>query len=141
MTEKSSNMTITAGVEAGGDVVDYITLLKPRVMSLVVFTGFAGLFLAPGSIHPVIGAVAVLCIAVGAGASGAINMWYDRDIDAVMTRTAERPVPQRTGRGSGIWCRTSGLVCNGDGYCRRLDSCGSISLYDRLLCFYLYYVA
>ena len=94
MTEDSNNMTITAGVEAGGDVVDYIALLKPRVMSLVVFTGFAGLLLAPGSIHPVIGAVAVLCIAVGAGASGAINMWYDRDIDAVMSRTANRPVPE-----------------------------------------------
>ena len=63
-------------------------------MSLVVFTGFAGLYLAPGTIHPVIAAVAVLCIAVGAGASGAINMWYDRDIDAVMERTAERPVPK-----------------------------------------------
>ncbi len=67
---------------------DFIALLKPRVMSLVVFTGFAGLAVAPGHLHPLLGAVAVLCIAVGAGASGAINMWYDRDIDAVMARTA-----------------------------------------------------
>ena len=96
VTEKSGDMTMTAAVPAGGDVADYIALLKPRVMSLVVFTGFAGLYLAPGTIHPVIAAVAVLCIAVGAGASGAINMWYDRDIDAVMERTAQRPVP--TGR-------------------------------------------
>ncbi|MDC0033379.1 heme o synthase [Alphaproteobacteria bacterium] len=80
----------------GGDVADYIALLKPRVMSLVVFTAFAGLYLAPGTLHPVIALVAVLCIAVGAGASGAINMWYDRDIDAVMSRTCNRPVP--TGR-------------------------------------------
>ncbi len=63
---------------------DYFALLKPRVMSLVVFTGFAGLFLAPGNLHPVLAAVALLCIAVGAGAAGTINMWYDRDIDAVM---------------------------------------------------------
>jgi heme o synthase len=68
--------------------------LKPRVMSLVVFTGFAGLAVAPGHIHPLIGAVAVLCIAVGAGASGAINMWYDRDIDAIMNRTCGRPIPR-----------------------------------------------
>jgi protoheme IX farnesyltransferase len=67
--------------------------LKPRVMSLVVFTGFVGLHLAPGHLHPVLAAVAVLCIAVGAGASGAINMWYDRDIDALMSRTAGRPLP------------------------------------------------
>ncbi len=72
---------------------DYFALLKPRVVSLVVFSGLAGLLVAPGSIHPLIAAVAVLCIAVGAGASGAINMWYDRDIDAVMERTRRRPIP------------------------------------------------
>jgi protoheme IX farnesyltransferase len=76
-----------AGVE------DYIALLKPRVMSLVVFTALVGLLVAPGHIHPVIGFTALLCIAIGAGASGALNMWYDADIDAVMTRTAKRPIP------------------------------------------------
>lgn len=72
---------------------DYFELLKPRVMSLVVFTAFAGLVLAPGDINPFIAAIAILCIAVGAGASGALNMWYDADIDAVMSRTAKRPIP------------------------------------------------
>ena len=76
-----------AGVE------DYIALMKPRVMSLVVFTGLVGLMVAPGHIHPVIGFTALLCIAVGAGASGALNMWYDADIDAIMTRTLRRPIP------------------------------------------------
>jgi protoheme IX farnesyltransferase len=79
--------------EAGARVSDYAALLKPRVMSLVVFTGFVGLHLAPGHLHPVLAAVAVLCIAGGAGASGAINMWYDRDIDALMSRTKNRPIP------------------------------------------------
>jgi protoheme IX farnesyltransferase len=76
-------------------VSDYIALLKPRVMSLVVFTGFAGMWVAPGfsSLHPVIAATALLCIAIGAGAAGAINMWYDRDIDAIMNRTKNRPIP------------------------------------------------
>ncbi len=77
----------------GAAVGDYIEILKPRVMSLVVFTGLVGLAVAPGHLHPVLAAVAVLCIAVGAGAAGAINMWYDRDIDAVMRRTAGRPLP------------------------------------------------
>ncbi|MGE0523861.1 MAG: heme o synthase [Variibacter sp.] len=72
---------------------DYFALLKPRVMSLVVFTAFAGLVVAPGHIHPVIGFTAILCIAIGAGAAGALNMWYDADIDAVMARTAKRPIP------------------------------------------------
>ena len=74
-------------------VADYVAILKPRVMSLVVFTGLVGLVLAPGHLHPVLAAVAVLCIAVGAGSAGAINMWYDRDIDALMRRTASRPLP------------------------------------------------
>jgi heme o synthase len=74
-------------------VGDYFQILKPRVMSLVVFTGVVGLVMAPGHLHPFLAAVAILCIAVGAGASGAINMWYDRDIDRVMRRTASRPLP------------------------------------------------
>ena len=73
------------------EVGDFVALLKPRVMSLVVFTALVGLIVAPGHIHPVLGFVALLCIAVGAGAAGALNMWYDADIDAVMTRTASRP--------------------------------------------------
>tara|TARA_R110002072_G_scaffold4089_2_gene28893 strand:- start:120 stop:1040 length:921 start_codon:yes stop_codon:yes gene_type:complete len=74
-------------------VSDYFALLKPRVMSLVVFTGVVGLVVAPGSLHPVLAVTALLCIAIGAGASGAINMWFDADIDAVMERTQERPIP------------------------------------------------
>lgn len=72
---------------------DYVQLLKPRVMSLVVFTALTGLVCAGQPVHPLLGAVAVLCIAVGAGASGALNMWYDADIDARMRRTRGRPVP------------------------------------------------
>ncbi len=75
------------------DLRDWIALLKPRVMSLVVFTGLIGLLVAPGHLNPVLGFTAVLCIAVGAGACGAINMWYDRDIDALMRRTCNRPIP------------------------------------------------
>ncbi|HEY5065045.1 MAG TPA: heme o synthase [Xanthobacteraceae bacterium] len=73
---------------------DYIELMKPRVMSLVVFTAFVGMMVAPGHIHPVIGFAALLCITVGAGAAGALNMWYDADIDARMERTAGRPIPR-----------------------------------------------
>jgi protoheme IX farnesyltransferase len=75
------------------DVRDWIALLKPRVMSLVVFTGMIGAIVAPGHLHPILAFTAVLCIAVAAGACGAINMWYDRDIDAVMRRTQNRPIP------------------------------------------------
>jgi protoheme IX farnesyltransferase len=75
-------------------VGDFIELLKPRVMTLVVFSGIAGIVLAPGHLHPFLVFVAVICIAIGAGASGAINMWYERDIDAIMNRTRGRPLPQ-----------------------------------------------
>jgi protoheme IX farnesyltransferase len=74
-------------------VADWMVLLKPRVVQLVVFTGLVGVLVAPGHINPVLALVTVLCIAVAAGAAGAINMWYDRDIDALMNRTARRPIP------------------------------------------------
>jgi heme o synthase len=98
----------TAG---GARVEDYFALLKPRVMSLVVFTAIIGLLLAPAGINPVIGVIAILCIAVGAGGSGALNMWYDADIDAIMSRTANRPIPAgRVTRGEAL---TVGLICSG----------------------------
>jgi protoheme IX farnesyltransferase len=73
---------------------DYFELLKPRVMSLVVFTALVGMAVAPGSINPVIAVTGLIFIAIGAGAAGALNMWYDADLDAVMSRTKERPIPQ-----------------------------------------------
>ena len=75
------------------DSHDFLILLKPRVMSLVVFTAIVGLMVAPGHINPVLGFIAILCIAIGGGASGALNMWYDSDIDAIMKRTRSRPIP------------------------------------------------
>jgi protoheme IX farnesyltransferase len=75
------------------DYRDWIALLKPRVLSLVVFSGLVGLIVAPGHLHPVLAFTAILCITVAAGACGAINMWYDRDIDAIMRRTRNRPIP------------------------------------------------
>jgi len=82
-----------AAATAGGSVGDYVALLKPRVMSLVVFTALVGMVMAPGGVHPVIGFASLLAIAVGAGAAGALNMWYDADIDGRMQRTRRRPVP------------------------------------------------
>jgi protoheme IX farnesyltransferase len=83
-----------AAENTDGDVADYLALMKPRVMSLVLMTALTGLVAAPGSMHPVLAIAALICIAVGAGASGALNMWYDADIDALMARTAGRPVPR-----------------------------------------------
>ena len=94
MTDLSLSFPRPAGTLA--EPRDYFELLKPRVMSLVVFTALAGMLAAPVPIHPVLGLAALLAIAVGAGASGALNMWYDADVDALMSRTRARPVP--TGR-------------------------------------------
>ncbi|MDP9127242.1 MAG: heme o synthase [Pseudomonadota bacterium] len=94
--KKAALVTPHAGflpADVGASVGDYVSLLKPRVMSLVVFSGLAGLLVAPGHIHPLIGFVAILCIALASGGSAAINMWFDRDIDAVMHRTRNRAIP------------------------------------------------
>ena len=94
MSDITASLQRTDAVDiVGGAPGDYVALLKPRVMSLVVFTALAGIVAAPGHIHPVIGFAALLAIAIGAGASGALNMWYDRYIDAIMTRTRTRPIP------------------------------------------------
>ncbi len=90
---ETSARSVNLAREGQGSAADYWALLKPRVMSLVIFTAIVGLVAAPGDIHPWLGFVAILCIATGAGAAGALNMWYDADIDAVMRRTASRPVP------------------------------------------------
>ena len=73
---------------------DFVALMKPRVMLLAVFTAVVGLVIAPGHLDPLLGAVAIVAIAAGAGGAGALNMWYDADIDAMMTRTARRPIPR-----------------------------------------------
>ncbi len=93
LTNRVANRRETTVTEQVSGIGDFVQLLKPRVMSLVVFTGFVGLVIAPGTLHPVLAAIAILCIAIGSGAAGAINMWYDRDIDAIMDRTANRPIP------------------------------------------------
>jgi protoheme IX farnesyltransferase len=93
LSDAPATTAIRFGTTTGAQVADYVEILKPRVMALVVFTGFVGLVVAPGHLHPVLAVVAVLCLAVGAGAAGAINMWYERDIDALMRRTAGRPLP------------------------------------------------
>jgi heme o synthase len=87
MTTTTTNLILPA------DWRDFWALTKPRVMSLVVFTALCGLLAAPGHIHPIIGFTAILCIALGAGASGALNQYYESDIDAKMERTAKRPLP------------------------------------------------
>jgi len=93
MSDSTAMPDIAAEPQDLSEVADWITLLKPRVISLVVLTGVVGLLVAPGHLHPTLAFAAVLCIALGAGAAGAINMWYDRDIDAVMRRTRHRPIP------------------------------------------------
>ncbi|MGI4880804.1 MAG: heme o synthase [Janthinobacterium lividum] len=92
MNSQVSAITAPPGVSFA-DWQDYVALLKPRVMSLVVFSALCALVVAPGHINPFLGFVAVLCVAIGAGAAGALNQWYEADIDALMKRTADRPLP------------------------------------------------
>ncbi|HEV7981678.1 MAG TPA: heme o synthase [Xanthobacteraceae bacterium] len=93
LTAAEQNRRAAAFAISEASVGDYVALMKPRVMSLVVFTALVGLMVAPGHLHPVLGFAALLCIAIGAGAAGALNMWFDADVDAVMSRTKSRPIP------------------------------------------------
>jgi len=95
MRDLAPGMSVGAApaLAAEPSVADFVALLKPRVVSLVVLSGIVGLVLAPGALHPALAVTAILCIAVGAGAAGAINMWYERDLDALMQRTRSRPLP------------------------------------------------
>ena len=106
-------MADTTHIEAGHEPQfgDFVELLKPRVMSLVVFTALVGLLVAPIGLHPVVAFTAILFIALGGGASGALNMWWDADIDAKMRRTASRPIP--SGRISGGEALGLGLALSG----------------------------
>ena len=105
---KPAAITPTDASTASALWTDYLQLLKPRVMSLVVFTALTGLVCAGKPINPIIAAVAILCIAVGAGASASLNMWFDADIDAQMRRTRGRPVPM--GKVAGAEALTLGVV-------------------------------
>ena len=89
----TETMTTTATASMPADWRDFFALTKPRVMTLVIFTGICGLLAAPGTIHPVIGFTAILCIALGAGGSAALNQWWEADLDAGMKRTSKRPLP------------------------------------------------
>lgn len=116
----SVNAVSTPVQDSSESLDDYITLLKPRVMSLVVFTGLCGVLMAPGHIHPLLGFTAVLCIALGAGAAGCLNMWYERDVDALMHRTQKRPLPQRrlsptNALAFGVWMACGSVVIMGIG--------------------------
>ncbi|NNK16161.1 MAG: protoheme IX farnesyltransferase [Sulfitobacter sp.] len=88
-----TDITNTPAAEHEAQLGDYFALLKPRVMQLVVFTAVVGMLAAPASVHPVVGFASILFVAIGAGASGALNMWWDADIDSVMRRTSKRPIP------------------------------------------------
>ena len=103
MADVASPVTAeTVEAASGGDVADYVALMKPRVMFLVVFTALVGLVAAPGSMHPVLAIAALICIAAGAGAAGALNMWFDADIDAThgAHRRAARSARAHCARGS-----------------------------------------
>jgi protoheme IX farnesyltransferase len=88
-----TDQTLTPETPRYATAGDYVQLMKPRIMMLVVFTALAGLIAAPGSMNPVMATIAILAVALGSGAAGALNMWYDADIDAIMTRTSTRPIP------------------------------------------------
>src|SRR3977135_870977 len=145
MSDTAHGILITRATASPPRVRDYIDLLKPRVMSLVVFAGLVGVLIAPGHAHPFAAALAVLAIALGSGAAGAINMWYERDLDALMTRTANRPLPagrvarERARGGAGR--AAVDLLHPADGGRDQLRRRGAAGGGDPVLCFHLHDLA
>ena len=122
---------------------DFLSSLKPRVMSLAIFTSICGLFLAPTQMHPFFIFLSILCISIGAGASGAINMWYDQDIDGLMVRTKGQTYSSRqnfSSRRTWVWSYISFSFCSNIRIGSKLFRGISIVFLNFFLCFYLYYM-
>ncbi len=133
----STATPMTATVNPGADWRDFFALTKPRVMTLVIFTGLCGLLAAPGSLDPVLGFTAILCIAVGAGGAAALNQWWEADLDGAMKRTARRPVP--AGRMSAVSARDFGFALSGGSVLVMLLAIGWLAAV--ILAFSIFYYA
>lgn len=133
----STATPMTATANPGADWRDFFALTKPRVMTLVIFTGLCGLLAAPGSLDPVLGFTAILCIAVGAGGAAALNQWWEADLDGAMKRTARRPVP--AGRMSAVSARDFGFALSGGSVLVMLLAIGWLAAV--ILAFSIFYYA
>ena len=136
-------LSASAPAVSGAEWRDWLALLKPRVVTLVVLTGMVGMLVAPGHLHPVLCLATVLCIAVAAGASGAINMWYERDIDAIMSRTSRRPIPSGKiepgeALAFGVVLAVASVLVMA--LATNMVAAAWLALIDRILCLHLYHL-
>ncbi len=140
MTDASVSETVIATPQEAG-FGDFVSLMKPRVMTLVVFTAAVGLLVAPVHVHPFVALVSILFIAIGGGASGALNMWYEADIDTIMRRTRGRPIPSgrvAPGEALGFGLALSGFSVLMLGLAANWVGGGGAGLHDLFLCGHLH---